>query len=520
MPHIAEIYPVCYRLLGNTIPQGNTNDLARYLARHPHLCTAHPYLPDLAQLEAALHEARQKQPRLPDSVTERTVNPSVELLPLNWQFLPDCLGNQQCKPVPEKDRVLIWYHPTEKKWICRSATGHDLLAMKMAWEHLDSREVAVESQLTLGAVDNILFAAQANGLLLAPGSRLTRPTSFSREKFSDNRLFTAQTFTLQWHITQICDLHCRHCYDRSERVPLSLEQGIHILDELYAFCNAHHVYAQVSFTGGNPFLYPHFDILYQEAADRGFLTAILGNPVPQNRLEKILAIQKPEFFQISLEGLEPHNDYIRGQGHFQRSLQFLELLADLDIFSMVMLTLTRANQGQVLALAQFLQDRTNLFTFNRLAQVGEGAALESVPISTYEAFLHSYIEAAAKSPRIRLKDNLFNLACPPVNQPITAGCAGHGCGAAFNFLALLPDGEIHACRKLPSKLGNIYESSLSSIYHSPLAEQYRNGPAECRGCTLYPICRGCLAVAYGFDLDIFQQRDPYCFINERRNTVE
>ena len=29
------------------------------------------------------------------------------------------------------------------------------------------------------------------------------------------------------------------------------------------------------------------------------------------------------------------------------------------------------------------------------------------------------------------------------------GCTGFGCGAAFNFMAVLPDGEVHACRKVP-----------------------------------------------------------------------
>ncbi len=513
MNHSPGMYPLCKNLLGEDFPKHIADDLGQYLAAHPRLCLNHPYLPELAELEAALYAAGQKAPEIPAKVAEWTVNPSVELLQLDWQRLPAYLTDQSCTPVHGNDRVLIWYHPNDKRWVCRSATGHDLLAMKMIWENLSSRETARQSRLTLGEVDNILYAARTNGLLLAPQSRITRSECFSREHIQNPRLFTAPTFTLQWHITQTCDLRCRHCYDRSDRIPMTLKQGIHVLDELYTFCSLHNVYTQVSFTGGNPFLYPHFDALYQEAVDRGFLTAILGNPVPRERLEKILAVRKPEFYQISLEGFEKHNDYIRGKGHFQRSLKFLELLQELDIFSMVMLTLTRANQDQVIELAGFLENKVNLFTFNRLAMVGEGAALESIPTTTFPDFLCKYMQAAKNAPHMQLKDNLINLIRHRNRQPLTGGCAGHGCGAAFNFLALLPDGEIHACRKLPSKLGNIYQSSLDGIYHSSSAEQYRNGPQECTTCTLHPACRGCLAVAYGFGLDIFNRRDPYCFVN-------
>jgi len=113
---------------------------------------------------------------------------------------------------------------------------------------------------------------------------------------------------------------------------MELEQGIRILDDLYDFCQTHHVYTQVTFTGGNPLLYPHFVELYQAAAERGFMTAILGNPMPRHRIEEMLAIQKPEFYQVSLEGLQEHNDYIRGEGHFKRILAFLDLLKDLEIY--------------------------------------------------------------------------------------------------------------------------------------------------------------------------------------------
>jgi selenobiotic family peptide radical SAM maturase len=294
---------------------------------------------------------------------------------------------------------------------------------------------------------------------------------------------------------------------------MPLDKAITVLDDLYDFCQEHNVFTQVTFTGGNPMLYPHFIELYKEAADRGFMTAILGNPMPRHRIEEMLAIQKPEFYQVSLEGLEEHNDYIRGQGHFTRVFQFLDLLKELDIYSMVMLTLTRLNMGEVLDLAEVLRSRVNLFTFNRLAMVGEGASLSSAPPEIFADFLDAFMQAAKTNPILSLKDNFFNLLRHKQGLPCVGGCAGYGCGAAFNFVSLLPDGEVHACRKLPSPIGNIHEQSLTTIYHSADARKYRAGSAQCSSCSIRPVCGGCLAVSYGFGLDIFTERDPYCWLS-------
>ncbi len=112
---------------------------------------------------------------------------------------------------------------------------------------------------------------------------------------------------------------------------MTIEQGLHVLDDLYKFCQEHNVYGQVTFTGGNPLLYPHFMTLYKEAVDRGFLIGVLGNPMDRSYIEEMVAIQTPEFYQVSLEGLQEHNDYIRGAGHYEQTIRFLELLKEATI---------------------------------------------------------------------------------------------------------------------------------------------------------------------------------------------
>ncbi len=108
------------------------------------------------------------------------------------------------------------------------------------------------------------------------------------------------------------------------------------------------------------------------------------------------------------------------------------------------------------------------------------------------------------------KDNLLSAVLHQRGQPLFGGCTGFGCGAAFNFVSLLPDAEVHSCRKFPSYLGNIFEQTLDDIYDSQQAGTYRAGPAACRDCSIRPVCRGCLAVVHSLGLDVSTDRDPFC----------
>lgn len=321
----------------------------------------------------------------------------------------------------------------------------------------------------------------------------------------------AASFTLQWHLTNACDLHCLHCYDRSPLAPLRREEARRVLEELTAFCARRGVRGQVCFTGGNPMLHPDFLELYQAAARSGFRLSILGNPAPRERIEELVAIRRPLYYQVSLEGLEEHNDRIRGPGSFARTLAFLELLREERVRAHVMLTLTKDNLDQVLPLGERLRGLARRFTYNRLAQVGEGAALASPAREEYESFAQRYLAAARTNPVLGFKDGLLNIARRRRRLPLFGGCTGHGCGAAFNFVALLPDGEVHACRKLPSPLGSLRTSTLEELWESAEARRYRAGSRACRGCPLRARCGGCYAVAYGHGQDIFSARDPHCF---------
>lgn len=478
------------------------------------------FLPELALLEWNFHRIASSEVEIQPVIGRIKVNPSLQLIQVCWKGLSEIFksmkNSSSAVPMPGEEFVLIWKDSKTGRTRMETALKEDLLVLKMVVEGIEAKDVAPAGGLPVTAIEAAIDRAVDREILLKPETRIRRdPATFPMGKITNGLYLSSSLFTLQWHITQACDLHCKHCYDRSERSPLALEKGLAILDDLLAFCRSRQVKGQVSFSGGNPLLYPHFIKLYRAATERGFGTAVLGNPAPRGRIEELLGIQGPNFFQVSLEGLRGPNDAIRGPGHFEKTLEFLGVLRELHIYSMVMLTLTRDNLDQVLPLAELLRGKTDSFTFNRLSQVGEGAKLQLPSPEAYRAFLESYLKAAETNPILTLKDNLINILFFQKGDDPFGGCTGFGCGAAFNFLTVLADGEVHACRKFPSLIGNVLEQSLGEIYESEAAKRYRAGTGACRACPIRPVCGGCLAVVHGHGLDVSKDRDPYCFMKNQ-----
>lgn len=452
---------------------------------------------------------------LPAFAEKWALNPSLGLFDNSWTGLADVLAGQGSLLRDGREMVMIWCDPHDGKLCMRRAETGDLLALKMASEGLKPEDVAAASEAEKPEIDAMLIHAIEDGVILGPEPGIRRKIPSGDKSCSGmdraGKYLRPRIFALQWHITQSCDLHCRHCYDRKPVPPLPWEREIGILDQFSEFTGGRNLFGQVTFTGGNPLLHHRFYRLYQEAADRGFSTGILGNPCSGEDLDRICAIQTPSFFQVSLEGFQPHNDYIRGQGHFDRVIEFLELLKKRKIYAKVMLTLTRANMDQVIFLGQFLEGKADLFTFNRLSLEGEGAALEMADPGRYREFLAAYAEAAETCPVMGFKDNLFNPLFQEKSQPFFGGCTGFGCGAAFNFVSVLPTGEVHACRKFTSPIGDLTRETLEDVYTSEAARRYRRGPEGCFSCDAYTVCRGCMASAVSAGLDPFSGKDPYCF---------
>ncbi|MCE1225576.1 MAG: thio(seleno)oxazole modification radical SAM maturase SbtM [Geobacteraceae bacterium] len=474
----------------------------------------HPeWLPDFARLELACYRAMNIP--LPDSseLPELTVNPSLQQMPVPWKHLLTLLTFAKKQDMdriePGNELVLIWSDPANKNLRFETAMPDHLLALKMAAERTRPEEAARQTGKSIAQLDALLWDAVRKGILLAPGSYLRRSANFLSA--TGAQLPAAEVFTVQCYLTPTV-----HPYqEQGDAPPLPEEfpslRAISLIQELRHFCWNRFVRPQLAFCGDNLLSHPDFFELYQLSADHGLMTAIQSNATDRETIKRLMEIQRPDYYQVNLEGEEAYNDQIRGAGNFRRTIDFLELLTELGVPNMVQLTLTRDNLDQVIPLAKTLEGITGGLTFNRLTLSETGSRFILPTRDTYRDFLQQYLAAVQTHPVLVVQDNLLNILCEEQGKPLSGGCTGYGCGAAFNTIAILPDGTVHACRKLSSPIGNILTQSLEDVYNSEAAARYRDGSTACNGCKLKPVCGGCLAVTASFGHDPLTSKDPYCF---------
>ena len=202
-----------------------------------------PYLPDLARLEWTYYQVgAEPVPALP-LAGPGFVNPTLELVRCDWRNLPQLLtGRGSEADVSAGEELVAVWQDTSGRIHLEPASPGDLAALKLTVEETTPEAAAQASGVPLSHIDAALRQARRRGLVLAPASALRRdPARFAPGMKVPDEFNAAQVFTLQWHLTQACDLHCRHCYDRSARTIPSLAQGLEVLRQLDDFCRQRRV---------------------------------------------------------------------------------------------------------------------------------------------------------------------------------------------------------------------------------------------------------------------------------------
>ncbi len=337
-------------------------------------------------------------------------------------------------------------------------------------------------------------------------------------------------FFIQWHLTERCNLWCRHCY-QGERDPaeLTLPEIKSVITEvsgmLQDWSQTHKIAFSPSFTitGGEPFLREDlFDIL-GEITTQGIDIFLLTNGTLVDRARaKTLADLGIKGVQVSIEGPEDVHDDIRGAGSFAASTAGVKQLVAAGIPVTLNVTLSSLNAGQVNKIAAFgSRLGAQRIGFSRLVPHGRGSFLLSRMLTReqvrdlYESLLSLELEG------------IDIVTGDPVAAQMKAasnGDAGNiavsGCAAGVAGLTIHPNGTVSPCRRMPVSLGNVKRDSLRDIWAaSPVLEALRDRTkykGKCGACSRWATCRGCRAIAYAWSRsrgeDDFLADDPQCFL--------
>ena len=336
----------------------------------------------------------------------------------------------------------------------------------------------------------------------------------------------------QWHITDDCDQRCKHCYlfaedARLKCVSTAWEQLIHTLDEITADAAARNAYAMPVITGGDPLLHPRFWDFAREIHRRGLTWGILGNPFHLSEavcksLHDLGCIQ----YQMSLDGLREYHDHMRKPGSWQATLEAIALLNNAGIRSQLMATVSRQNMDEIIACMDIAAEyHASNFTFARYCATTPEKAKEAYPSpEEYRDFLLRYYNKRRMlmeqgcATYFGLKEHLFTLLRYELGEFTVPEYARRHPEQVFDGchlgqgICILPNGDLMACRRMESVLGNVKERSFSEIAGGELRRQYTDVKSiqKCRDCELLNFCRGCRAVGYNATGDL-HCADPMCW---------
>jgi radical SAM protein with 4Fe4S-binding SPASM domain len=269
---------------------------------------------------------------------------------------------------------------------------------------------------------------------------------------------------LQLHVTERCNLNCRHCYLGSkESVDLPLPLAKEAVREFSK------IGLKLLITGGEPLLYPHLWGLLRYARKYPIRVEVLSNGTLVTPSLAAGLARYVDCVQISLDGLRRGHDLIRGEGAFERAIQGIQHLVpyvDVSIATMI----HAGNLEEFPALEALI---------NRL---GAKEWCLDVP--------------SAKGNMARNKDLQPELkAAAQVYGRYGFGGEAHeghaefSCGA--HLCSVSVTGEITKCGFFTEGVGNLGEIGLWRGWQR-ITRQYlpRLSQLECRGCESLEDCRG------------------------------
>jgi len=329
-------------------------------------------------------------------------------------------------------------------------------------------------------------------------------------------------FYIQWHITNLCNLRCQHCYqeDFSKRNDLDWTGLKKVSENLLTTIKEWNKTVCIHLTGGEPLLKDELlsllNVLDRQpiVEELGIITN--GLLIDRELMGRLSAFPKLKKIKISLDGADAEtNDSIRQERTFERVIQNLSLIKEVNRFEFVlMFTVMKRNFRSLLSFIHLCQDlEVDGFILERFIPLGRGRAFRNEVLTKEEwkellktLFDYFSIEKEDHSlfPYQAFQIN-FNGAEPEL--------LGAPCVVGRDGLCIMPEGNVFPCRRFPISIGNLLNDSLKTIWeNSGILERLKrkeNLKGKCGSCEIKD-CRGCRSLVYSLTGDYLEE-DPHCW---------
>lgn len=358
--------------------------------------------------------------------------------------------------------------------------------------------------------------------------------------------YSVNPFIVIWEVTRACQLHCLHCRAEAQRhrhpLELTTAEGLHLIDDISEMGRP-----LLVLTGGDPLERPDLLDFIRHGTARGLEVAMTPSATPRVTREALAGAKAAGLKRcaFSLDGATPQvHDRFRGtRGSFERTIQALEWLRELQIPMQVNTTVTRRNLDDLPHIADLIEPYGPvLWSVFFLVPTGRARAQDMVSADEVEDVLEwLWAEAQRRPYGIKTTEAphyrrvILQHARQAGATPGAAGTQGEegsavsqgappGVHAARGrprrpvndgngFVFVSHTGDVYPSGFLPLKTGNVRQTPLADIYrHHPVFKAIRNPDmlkGRCGICEFRHVCGGSRARAYTVTGDCLAE-DPAC----------
>lgn len=318
-------------------------------------------------------------------------------------------------------------------------------------------------------------------------------------------------FVLQWHLSENCNLKCLHCYQENHKpIQLRYEQLEKIYKKYKNLLKKLKMKGHINITGGEPLCNPHLfkilDLIKKDEKLISFSILTNGTLITENIAKKIKSYN-PYYVQVSLEGGQKTNDYIRGKGTYKKIAKGIKNLKKYNIFTSISFTATTLNYKEFPKVVSYAKKyKVDNVWSDRYIPLGDS---EDKNLSLNVSQTQEYLSIMAKE-RLKLKRKQYNKTTISMYRALQfqkTNDFAYGCTAGDTLLTVMENGDLVPCRRMPIVVGNLLKDDMYKLYktNSILKELRKNTiPDDCNDCEHAQMCHGglkCLTYAIYKDLN-------------------
>ncbi|MBI4178474.1 TIGR04053 family radical SAM/SPASM domain-containing protein [bacterium] len=360
--------------------------------------------------------------------------------------------------------------------------------------------------------------------------------------------FNLAPYTAIWEITRACDLCCVHCRAAAQKPrdprELTSAEGYRLINDIAEFGGKDFRPIFV-ITGGDPMKRPDLeDMICYAAKERGLRTSLTPSATPLVTRSRLREIRNCGIARIALSLDGPtaavHDGFRGEQGCYDRTMEIIRDLKDLDMPLQINTTVARQNSADLPRIAKLVEGFGAVqWSVFFLVPTGRGKKTDMISASQHERIFHWLYGLTRKVPfdiKATAAQHYRRVAITRARrdgadlEKDEYGCYREVAGAGFRYadgiqrptqgvndgkglVFISHTGDVYPSGFLPIRAGNVREQSVVDIYRNSFIFRDLRDPAKLKGkcgvCEYRIVCGGNRARAWALTGDPLEE-EPAC----------